>query len=857
VKKIIAALIFALYLAPIASIAESNYAHFDKPPRLSLSGSKLVLTYPGGSEGLGARVKVKMEYNKNGRPTTDAYITAKLTDFQIKITSDINIDEDGQITFKSPPILSVRNPRLIITGGNIFTDLVFSIVNPLIKEATHSYLQGYHHSKVETLLATATLSQLVTGLPIGLPKELQSNGAVSEFNDAFKWLDGYDFEIIGAKRELPITPNISNMEDIAINIDDKIDSVHMQYGSILSMFSGTPSYKTWQQQYSSPLTKAQKMALNRLHTNDSKKMQSTGDSAMFTGFHLGAMAHRYATKPNSESRRLLDRAMLSVERLYALNNDNGLLARIVTPEDSILGPLIKKREGTGEYIMKNTMNGKKWIGRQDDGISRDMYVGVLFGLTSVYRLADDQDLRLRAKRLIEMTADYLIDNSWVITEDRNITDSSLEKDGSPTFWANSGYQKATLLAVAAHVLPEKYEKDYKAAEKLLDTTWINAVGNVADPTIKYYKNNLFYTTLYTNLLVAKDDAARESILSAAKIMDHYIGHHNNAFFSVVRSIYDENRPEWEREQTREMLKRFLQRGHQNRYVGSDAAMRAEVDKFEEVFIPGLGGNLLLPSMPIPIAQRGFNQFLWQNSPFNFATTTTNDSRLKALNVDTERVLRGHRQGSNVEQPGVDFSLVYWMLRYQESRKSYLSPLPSKLRATPNPFGLTFPKIRMCHESDSKEGWTEQVKCMAPKNHFISGYGGRIKDGNITTLHIEIRQNRNDGSLGPRKIKRCGSAPNFDLEKFINLPEGYVMTGFGGHVRDNNFIGLTAYGKRLDSNNGRLTTNTTSVSGSSEQEMKFLSSSSTTALRGIGLRVYKSNIRGYVAYTNEVERFPVY
>lgn len=836
---------------------EPTLYNFDKPPRLTVSGNQLKLTYPGGDDKLGARVKVKMEYNKSGRPTADAYITANLTDFQIEVTSEINVDDDGRVTFTSPPVLSVNNPRVVLDGGNIFTDLLFSIINPIVKEAIHGYLQGYHYSKAETFLATAPLIHFATGLPIGLPKEYESNGAISDINDDYQWLDGYDFEIIGAKRELPVTADIANIDDIAMNIDDKIDSVHMQYGTVLSMFNSSPSDKTWQQQYANPLTSNQKSALNRNAVSDERKLQSSGDSAMFTGFHLGAMAHRYAVKHDVKSHELLDRALTSVERLYALNNDNGLLARIATPESSVLGPLILQREGSGEYIMKNTLNGENWVGRQDDGISRDMYVGVMFGLTSVYRLVDDQELRLRAKRLIEMTADYLIANSWVITDDRNITDDSLEMKGTPTFWVNAGYQKATLLAVAAHALPEKYGDHYEAAKPLLNTAWINAVANVADPTIKYYKNNLFYTTLYTNLLVAEPGNTRDAMLSAARVMDYYIGHHNNAYFTAVRSTHDQANAVWEREQAWEMLKQFLQRGHQNRYVGNDAAMKAEVDKLEPAFIPAVGQTFLLPSEPVPIEQRGYNQFLWQNSPFNFATTPANDARLKALNVDEERLLRGHRQGSDVEQPGVDFSLVYWMLRYQESSGDYLDPLPTNLRAGKNPFGLTHPKVLIDGEAEIKEGWSEQAACVAPENHFISGYGGRILDGNVTTLHLEIRENRADGSLGPRTILRCGSVPDSGLEQFVSLPNGYVMTGFGGHVQKNNFVGITAYGKKLDSERGSLTTATQQVSGSSGQEMSFQSTTSTTALRGIGLRVYKSNIRGYVAYTQEIEPFPVY
>lgn len=98
------------------------------------------------------------------------------------------------------------------------------------------------------------------------------------------------------------------------------------------------------------------------------------------------------------------------------------------------------------------------------------------------------------------------------------------------------------------------------------------------------------------------------------------------------------------------------------------------------------------------------------------------------------------------------------------------------------------------------GWGVDAKCSAPFNHLVTDFGGRMSNSNrITTLHLQVRPINADGSLGDRALVKCGAYPDHGLEKFVQILDGYVMTGFGGHVYKNNFIGLTAFASLYDPN----------------------------------------------------------
>jgi hypothetical protein len=70
---------------------------------------------------------------------------------------------------------------------------------------------------------------------------------------------------------------------------------------------------------------------------------------------------------------------------------------------------------------------------------------------------------------------------------------------------------------------------------------------------------------------------------------------------------------------------------------------------------------------------------------------------------------------------------------------------------------------------------------APPGYVITGLGARAHEDNITTLWLQVRPLRPDGTLGPAEELRGGWEPDAHLEAQVILPEGYVATGFGGRI----------------------------------------------------------------------------
>ena len=80
-----------------------------------------------------------------------------------------------------------------------------------------------------------------------------------------------------------------------------------------------------------------------------------------------------------------------------------------------------------------------------------------------------------------------------------------------------------------------------------------------------------------------------------------------------------------------------------------------------------------------------------------------------------------------------------------------------------------------HPSENLEVWGR----VASGCYILTGIGGRIEnsggDANWTTLHIEQRKLNQDGTLGPRQRNTFGSAPNYTVEAWADVPYGYAVT----------------------------------------------------------------------------------
>lgn len=89
------------------------------------------------------------------------------------------------------------------------------------------------------------------------------------------------------------------------------------------------------------------------------------------------------------------------------------------------------------------------------------------------------------------------------------------------------------------------------------------------------------------------------------------------------------------------------------------------------------------------------------------------------------------------------------------------------------FALVAPKI----EANDKV----EASLSAPPGYVITGIGARAQDDNITTMWLRVQPLLNDGTLGPPEQLRSGWEPDAGLEAQVELPPGYVATGFGAAI----------------------------------------------------------------------------
>lgn len=145
----------------------------------------------------------------------------------------------------------------------------------------------------------------------------------------------------------------------------------------------------------------------------------------------------------------------------------------------------------------------------------------------------------------------------------------------------------------------------------------------------------------------------------------------------------------------------------------------------------------------------------------------------------------HRWVAAAEQATIGFGFFRW--RDLDAASAYvdhvhvydLGPAPAAADAPPIRTAerlslvLVDPKV----DADDKcEGFLQ-----APPGYVVTGLGARAHYDNITTLWMKIQPIMPDGSLGQAEQLRTGWERDAGLEAEIELPPGYVATGFGAGI----------------------------------------------------------------------------
>ncbi len=156
-------------------------------------------------------------------------------------------------------------------------------------------------------------------------------------------------------------------------------------------------------------------------------------------------------------------------------------------------------------------------------------------------------------------------------------------------------------------------------------------------------------------------------------------------------------------------------------------------------------------------------------------------------TDGEWMRFQHRWKAEGKQSGVGFQFFRW--RDLDHASAYVdqvcvydlgkAPLEemeasAETDVSGNPLpALTDLKV----ESDARvEGYAE-----APPGYVITGIGSRAHYDNITTMWLKVQPLLPDGTLGLAEQIRTGWDPDSHLEAKVELPDGYIATGFGAGV----------------------------------------------------------------------------
>jgi hypothetical protein len=339
-----------------------------------------------------------------------------------------------------------------------------------------------------------------------------------------------------------------------------------------------------------------------------------GDSAIWTGHYLAAEAFRYAVTGSPQALANAERALSGLEALAAVTG-TGVLARCAFPINSPYAPDMTQEEAPNG-VHTGTLHGDAWFWIGDT--SRDQYAGAFFGLGVAWDLIPDPSLRSRVSGLATRLLEFLLDKDWsVVMPDGKV---------STVFWGRAD-QQLSFLQVGRRVNSGRFNSLYRTYRALGAASVAAPVAFEAlDDHNSYFKFNLAAISLY-NLIRLEDSAYyRWWYRNAYRILRRTVDDHGNPHFNMIDYAID-GAAELRDAETRRLLDEWLLRPRRDEYVDLRARYEA----------CGTGKACA----PTPVIERVCTDFLWQRSPF---------------------LLYGGGSG-NIETPGIDYILPYWMGRY--------------------------------------------------------------------------------------------------------------------------------------------------------------------------------------------------
>ena len=350
-----------------------------------------------------------------------------------------------------------------------------------------------------------------------------------------------------------------------------------------------------------------------------------GDSALWTGFYIAALAFRYSEEPNAATLQDIHDALDHIELLTEISGRTGYVARYAGPlEDPHYEPYYrvygggpsKFRTGLGRRAYQGAEPYEElvWLGKS----SRDTYDGMHFAFTTLWVYVDEDTVRERVRFLVERIG------------------SRLSRD---LFFAWDGYDRPTRptylwrlawIKLMRTVHPEKFSSTWiRFQHRYSNFVFrIRSVPTLSVSAYRYYPNNLRMTRLFTLAMLEEHPRRKKRYLATLRNMyQDELQSHLNAHFAAIYLLVTGNEDLSAIATLHNVLLDF-----------PDEKWLSEIDhreQYQEWLVNERhAGIALIPS------KRVHSDFIWQRAP-------------------------GHLYGGrdeHIEYPGIDMFLPYWMGR---------------------------------------------------------------------------------------------------------------------------------------------------------------------------------------------------
>ena len=338
-----------------------------------------------------------------------------------------------------------------------------------------------------------------------------------------------------------------------------------------------------------------------------------GDSAIWTGHYLAAETYRWVATAAPDALENIRTLIGALSRLVTVTGSNQL-ARVAVPADSPWAADIA-REEDHSGVWSGSADGHEmiWVGNT----SRDLYLGVFFGLSVAYEWVVDEELRSWIRDVVTRALDRLLSNSWAVVN---------PDGGIATTFLHRVDQRLALLQVGRQVYDERFSSPYRR-ERFLGSAGVMApiLAEIADAHSSYFKFNLVAIGMFMLIRSELSETHRDRYLSAYRMYRKTVDDHGNAHFNMIDRTL-EGAEQRRDDETRSLLEQWTHRPRRD--YGID--WRGSVAQ--------CGENRACE--PLPVVDRVRTDFVWQRSPFQMV---------------------GGGDGY-IETAGVDFLLPYWMGR---------------------------------------------------------------------------------------------------------------------------------------------------------------------------------------------------